>query len=278
MKVASRPSKPVCRRCSNASMRSRRPAAHRARRPRQRPARTGPRRFAKRRPARHRPSAAARQSPQARSRAARACRSGWRADGRIGLQPGDLVDPERQLRQPVARSVALPAAGIHPERRRSRSRCAQLLARRVRAQLVGQRRSDVLGSPDRIDHGRGPHRGRGGAVRTPGPVRRRDVARRALPVVDRLSEFPACACLGLLRRAARLPGLLRRADADRRASAEVAGADRSLSSSSVSKPAPGAAFRAPRASATASAPARCSRTSATTSATARAGVPACRTC
>ena len=81
---------------------------------------------------------------------------------------------------------------------------------------VGQHRSDLLGPPDRSDHVRRQRRGRGGADRTPGPVRRRDAARRPLPVVDRLPELPACACLGLLRCAAGLPGVLRRSDADRR--------------------------------------------------------------
>ena len=109
--------------------------------------------------------------------------------------------------------------------------------------------------------------------------RRRCAPAASCPSIGYLNE-PARAHLGLRRRAAGLPGLLRRPDQDRRPAAALAGADRPLRRARRRDRHGHAASPATTATATASARRRCSPTSATTSATSaswRAGVVAART-
>ena len=61
-----------------------------------------------------------------------------------GVQPGDLADPLRPLRQPLARPRHLHAAGLRADRRRGRPGNARLQPRRDRARLHRQHRPDVL--------------------------------------------------------------------------------------------------------------------------------------
>ena len=110
---------------------------------------------------------------------------------------GDIVPAKRGF------SIAESELGAHRQRRRQGLRQSHLLA------VAGEHR-----------------RGRGGLrPRHRGAVRLRAQV-RALPVRHRLSQRPAPARLGFLRRAARLPGVSRRPVPEQRAAGEMGGADR----------------------------------------------------
>ena len=94
-----------------------------------------------------------------------------------------------------------------------------------------------------------------------------DAARRPVPVVDRLPQRASRARVGLRRCAARVPGLLRRADQDRRPAAALAGADRPLLRARRGDRRGQRVPRQRRGRNGIGSTRRCSRTSATTSAT-----------
>ena len=118
--------------------------------------------------------------------------------------------------------------GFVPDRRRGRPGTARLRHRRVGAGPRRQHRSDVLRSADGRVRRRQRGRRRGSVVPGHRPRRGRQPARRPLPLRHRLPQRAPRPYLGLRRRAARLPGVLRRTDQDRRPASALGRSRRSL--------------------------------------------------
>ena len=155
-------------------------------------------------------------------RAARAARSGSRAAGVPaalaggtereeqqcdGLQPRDLDDPDRQLREPLAGSCDLPRRRLHPASLRRRPRRSQLQPGRIRADGRLQRRSVLLWERHGGDPGWQQHRHRGGVLQDACAQQWLHDQRGAVLLRYRLPERDPLAQLGLRGSTAGVPGV-----------------------------------------------------------------------